>query len=86
MCEYDEIPLNKCPTKFYEIELRGWSPITFKMNDDNLTLLLAMGSFIASRFVGLYGETHQLSFQFMFKLDGIAIVKIATLEKEIQNV
>lgn len=79
--KYDDIPINRYPTKFYEIELRGWSPITLHVEDENLNSIHEMSSFITGKFIGMYAETHQLSFQLALKINGDAIVKIATLEK-----
>jgi hypothetical protein len=80
--EFDHIPIQKMPTCFYEISLKGWSPLVISADDDNLTQLISICSGISQHFVKRYAKTHMLSFQFGIKVNNDCFLKIYTLEKQ----
>lgn len=82
--DYNMIPLNGYPTKFYSITFYGFTNFTIDSNNATFNTIVKLASKTIKAFIKLHKDNHAFTQpQISFKTDGMFIVKIGTMENEI---
>ena len=78
------IPLNGCPTRFHEIEFKGWNGIIFTHDNETLNEMLTLSSQTLNVFINFYKDKYAFTEpQFCLPYDGKSCnIKIGMMELE----